>query len=303
MPQSDEPASAPFPADAPGRRVRVGPDGPFLHVVEEGPEDGPLVLLLHGFPEFWYGWRRQIAHLAARGLRVAVPDQRGYGLSDRPRGVEAYALDRLAEDAVGLARALGRERFSVVGHDWGGVVAWWLALREPGRLERLAILNAPHPGVMARYARRRPTQALRSWYVLLFQLPALPEALLGARGHRLAERALLRTSRRGTFSPEDLARYREAWSRPGAWTAMLDWYRALRLAPRLPDPRVRVPTLLLWGDRDAFLEPGLAEAARDLCDDARLVRFGRATHWLQHEEPEAVSRHLGDFLLGGSSLR
>jgi len=265
-----------------------------LHVEARGPEDGPLVVLLHGFPETGaLAWRRQVGPLAAAGLRVLVPDQRGYGRSAKPPGIDAYRLDALADDVLRLA---GERRFSLVGHDWGGVVAWWLALRNPERLERLAILNAPHPALLAGYALRHPGQLLRSWYVLAFQLPGLPEAAFRARTYRLPMRALTGTSRPGTFAPADLRAYRAAWAQPGAVTAMLNWYRALRRRRPAPARRVAVPTLILWGDKDAFLQPGLADAALALCDDGRLVRFPDATHWLQHEEAERVNRALVRFL-------
>lgn len=215
------------PIDPTTRRIPVR--GLTLSVAEAGPEDGPLTVLLHGFPETWWGWRHQIGPLAAAGLRVVAPDQRGYGLSSRPEGIAAYHLDRLADDVTGLADALGHDRFRLVGHDWGGLVAWWVAARHPDRLERLAILNAPHPDVFGAYARRHPTQALRSVYVGLFQLPGLPEALLRVGDCAALRRALTNSSRPGAFSPHDLDLYAAAWRRPGAITAMLNWYRALRL--------------------------------------------------------------------------
>ncbi|WP_448204636.1 alpha/beta fold hydrolase [Azospirillum sp. sgz302134] len=276
-------------------KVEVAP-GVRLHVIDAGPPDGPLVILLHGFPEFWYGWRRQIGALAAAGFRVLAPDQRGYGASDKPRGLDAYTTDRLAADVLRLADQAGRRTFSVVGHDWGGVVACWVALTAPDRVTRLAILNAPHPATMGGYALRHPTQAVRSLYVLAFQLPFLPERMIRARGFRMAEHALTNTSRRGTFDADDLARYREAWAQPGALTAMLNWYRAMRRGHHPPTVRVRPPTLILWGDRDRFLEKGLAEAAAALCDDARVVHMEKASHWVQHEEAERVNRELADFL-------
>jgi pimeloyl-ACP methyl ester carboxylesterase len=271
-----------------------------LHAVEAGPPDGPLAILLHGFPEFWYGWRHQIGPLAAAGLHVVAPDQRGYNLSDKPQGVAAYGIDRLAADVAGLADALGRERFDLIGHDWGGIVAWWVAARHPSRVERLAILNAPHPRVFGAYARKHPSQALRSAYIGFFQLPVVPEAALAAGDFFLLRQGLLRSSRPGAFTAEDLARYREAWREPGALAAMLAWYRALRLKPALSDDeaRIRCPTLVIWGRRDAALESGLAEASTALCDDARVIFHDRATHWVQHEEPEAVSKALVGFLTG-----
>ncbi|MBP2291511.1 alpha/beta fold hydrolase [Azospirillum rugosum] len=281
-----------------GGMVEVEP-GVRLHVIDAGPADGPLVILLHGFPEFWYGWRRQVGALAAAGFRVLVPDQRGYGMSDKPPGIDSYTTDRLAADVLALADWAGCRTFSVVGHDWGGIVAWWVALVRLDRVARLVILNAPHPATVRPYALRHPTQAARSWYVLAFQLPRLPERMMAAHGFRMAERALLGTSRPGTFDADDLACYREAWGRPGALTAMVNWYRALRRGLRPPNARVRAPTLILWGDRDRFLEQGLAEAAAALCDDARVVHMEKASHWVQHEEAARVNRDLTAFLSGG----
>ncbi|WP_156312191.1 alpha/beta fold hydrolase [Methylobacterium platani] len=280
-----EPATRPIP-------VR----GLTLNLAEAGPEDGPLTVLLHGFPETWWGWRHQIGPLAAAGLRVVAPDQRGYGQSSRPDGLAAYHLDRLADDVIGLADALGRDRIRLVGHDWGGLVAWWTAARHPDRLERVAILNAPHPDVFGAYARRHPSQMLRSFYVGLFQIPGLPEAMLRAGDCAALRRALTGLSRPGAFSVHDLDLYAAAWRRPGAITAMLNWYRALRL-PRDPAPEpIRPPVLVLWGERDTALERGLAAESLRLCREGALRYFPQATHWLQHEEPAAVNAALIGFL-------
>jgi pimeloyl-ACP methyl ester carboxylesterase len=282
--------------------LHLSTSGITLHAALAGPADGPLVVLLHGFPEFWYGWRRQIAPLAGARLHVVAPDQRGYNLSDKPAGVGAYRLDRLAQDVLDLADALGRERFAVVGHDWGGVVAWHLAARHPERIAQAAILNAPHPATLWQHARRHPAQILKSWYVGFFQLPAMPELALRAGGFWVLRRVLRRTSRPGTFSGADFDRYREAWSQPGALTGGLNWYRALRLdAGRLPPTRIRVPVRIIWGDRDAFLERGLGEAGLALCERGEIFHLPAATHWLQHEAAEEVNRLLLEFL--GSAER
>lgn len=275
----------------------VDTPGVRLHVVEAGPADGPLVVLLHGFPEFWYGWRHQVAPLARAGWRVWAPDQRGYNLSAAPPDVSAYDVDRLADDVVALLDAAGAERARVVGHDWGALVAWWLALREPERVERLAILNVPHPEAFTRFAPRAPSQLLRSWYVAFFQLPALPERAL----RRFGTRALTVTSAPGTFSDADLARYRAAWRRPGAAHGMISWYRALaRRAGRQQltpfDPTVRPPTLILWGTADVALDARLAERSLAYCPRGRLVTLPGVSHWVQHEAPEAVNRELLAFL-------
>ncbi len=275
-------------------------NGVRLHVVEAGPRDGPPVVLLHGFPELWYGWRRQIGPLAEAGFRVIVPDQRGYGRSDKPAGVAAYRIETLAADIVGLLDAAGVERASVVGHDWGAVVAWWLALAHPERVSRLAILNVPHPAVMRRHLVSSPRQMARSWYVFFFQLPGLPERFLARDGFANLARAV-RSGRRGTCTDEDLAVYREAWAQPGALTAMVNWYRAaLRTGgQRLPRIRVGVETLVLWGARDRFLGREMAGESAALCDRGQLEVFEKATHWLQHDEAEAVNDRLVRFLGGG----
>jgi len=269
-------------------------NGITLHTVLDGPEDGPVVLLLHGFPEFWYGWRQQIPALAAAGFRVLAPDQRGYNLSDRPRALSAYALDALANDALGLIDASGRERVYLVGHDWGAMVAWWVALIAPHRVQRLAILNVPHPTVMLNHITTDPAQLSRSLYAVFFQLPQLPERMMAANDWRLLARTLRETSLPGTFSDADLAEYRRAWSRPRAMTTMLNWYRALVRRPpaEVSSTRVVVPTTILWGMKDFALRAVMAEESAALCDDGELLAFPDNTHWLQHEAAAAVNEAL-----------
>lgn len=277
-------------ADAGLARARHRVNGVELHATEAGPDDGPLVILLHGFPDAWWTWRHQIGPLAEQGHRVLVPDLRGYNLSDKPPGVAAYGLDELVADVVGLADASGAATFRLVGHDWGGIVAWAVALRHPGRVERLAVLDAPHPGLGARRTLRHPTQALRSLYVGFFQIPRLPEVVLRARGFAVLRRALTASSPPGLFSPADLDRYAAAWAQPGALTAMLNYYRALRLAPNSgPPARVRPPTLLVWGGRDAFLGRHLFEESLALCDRGEGLLLDDTGHWVHLEAPDAVT--------------
>ncbi|HEY6943687.1 MAG TPA: alpha/beta hydrolase [Candidatus Acidoferrum sp.] len=267
-----------------------------LHTVTAGPQDGPVVLLLHGFPEFWYGWRKQIEPLAAAGFRVIVPDQRGYNLSSKPRDVAWYALTELVADVIAIADQLGQQKIFLAGHDWGAAVAWSTALLHPERIAKLAIVNVPHPSVMRRFLNTRLRQMLRSWYILFFQSPWLPEALFSAFDFRFGARALLSSSRPGTFSEEDLTQYRAAWSQPGALTAMINWYRAaMRYRTRFADRTVRVPTRILWGERDRFLMPEMAHESLRYCANGELFTFAEASHWLQHEEPEEVSQHLLKF--------
>ena len=272
-------------------------NGPVeLHAVAAGPPDGPVVLLLHGFPEFWYSWRNQIAPLAAAGFRVIVPDQRGYNTSSKPRGASSYALSHLISDVLAIADHLGQARIFLAGHDWGAAVAWSVALLHPQRVAKLAILNVPHPSVMRRYLKTNRRQLRRSWYMFFFQLPWLPEATFSAFHFRLGVTSLVRSSRAGTFSSDDLALYRTAWSQPGALTAMINWYRAaFRFRSKFPDSTVHVPTRILWGERDAFLLSEMAQDSLRYCDSAELYTFANASHWLQHEEPARVSELLINF--------
>ena len=267
-----------------------------LHAVAAGPKDGPVVVLLHGFPEFWYGWHRQIGPLAAAGFRVIVPDQRGYNQSSKPRGVRRYALSELTSDVMAIADQLGQRKIFLAGHDWGAAVAWSAALSHPERVAKLAILNVPHPSVMRRYLMSNRRQLRRSWYMFFFQLPFLPEALFSANNFRMGASALKNSSRAGTFTAEDLTQYRAAWSRPGAVTAMIHWYRAaFRFRAHFADRTVRVPTRILWGERDRFLLFKMAEASLRYCSDGEVISFPEASHWLQHEEPARVSELLIEF--------
>lgn len=293
----------PLPApDPPGVRTRFFdlPDV-RLHVAEAGPQEGRPVLLLHGFPEFWWGWRRQIPPLAAAGFHVVAPDQRGYNLSEKPRGLSAYSLDRLAEDVVDLLDALGADRAPVVGHDWGAAVAWWTAIRFPERVERLAILNVPHPAVMRRALRTDREQRRKSRYIAYFQLPWLPERKLAADGYRAFRAIFRKSSKPETFTEAELGRYSEAAAQPGALTGMLAWYRAaLRRPPRRPPSfRVEPPTLILWGLEDVALGPTLVDPSAALCREVEVVRFPEAGHWVLHEEPDGVTARLLAFLGAG----
>jgi len=270
-------------------------NGITLHVMQAGPEDGPLLILLHGFPEFWYCWHKQIQPLADAGYRVWVPDMRGYNLSEKPRGFSAYNLDALAADVVGLIDAAGVDQARLVGHDWGAAVSWWTASKYPKRLSKLGILNVPHHRVMADHLRTSRAQRRKSWYIYLFQLPWLPEFMMRRKNYDVLARAIRGRKKR---SPAENERYREAWSQPGALTGMVHYYRALlRDRPaRAGSKRITMPTLVIWGAQDFALGREMAQPSIDLCDDGRLVFLERATHWVQHDEPERVNELLLEFL-------
>ena len=274
-------------------RVDVG--DVTLHVVQAGPADGPPILLLHGFPEFWYAWKGVIAPLTQAGFRVILPDQRGYGDSDKPRDVAAYQVDRLGDDAAGLIAALGYERAFVVAHDWGGGVAWNLAIRHPERVAKLAILDTPHPDVESVLPKSGESRI--SWYRTFFQIPFVPEETARWGNWWLLSKSLRDSSRPGVFPEEKLALYRSAWDRDGAFGTMVNWYRAAyRFRREQPAPRrVHVPTRVLVAADDAFIPGDLTRASVQLCDDAALIELGSGTHWVVQEEPDRIARELGAF--------
>ncbi|GJG88294.1 epoxide hydrolase [Gemmatimonadetes bacterium T265] len=279
-------------------------DGVRLHYISRG--DGPVVLLLHGFPDFWYGWRHQLAPLADAGFRAVAVDLRGYNLSQRPARVADYALDRLAGDVAALARSLGGGRVHVVGHDWGGAVAWRVAARRPEAVDRLVVLNAPHPRRFWELL-GTPAQALRSWYIGAVQVPLVPEALLAARGRSLLHATWTAMHRRpGAFTDEDHARYDAAFPTASALRAALAYYRAAARGPRAtldadgpPDGDVvRAPTLVLWGEDDPALVRANAEGLERWVPDVRVQRVPGAGHFVQADAPAVVNEALVGFLRG-----
>jgi pimeloyl-ACP methyl ester carboxylesterase len=275
-------------------------NGVDLHWVEAG--EGKPVILLHGFPEFWYGWRRQIPALAEAGFRVIALDMRGYNRSSKPPEIDDYAIDKLTGDVRALIEHLGYAQASVVGHDWGAGVAWAFALLHPEKLERLVILNLPHPARMAA-GLRTLRQLMKSWYIFFFQLPWLPEALCRAGGYRALSEAFRRDPvHPGLFTEADLALYRTAWAQPGALTAMIHYYRAfLRGAKEgigLTRRRLEQPVLVLWGEQDRYLGKELADPPAALVPNVRVVRYPDSSHWVQHEKADAVNAELIRFLGG-----
>jgi pimeloyl-ACP methyl ester carboxylesterase/uncharacterized protein (DUF952 family) len=261
-----------------------------LHVALAGPPDGTPVILLHGFPELWRGWVHQIPALARAGYRVIAPDMRGYNLSSKPPARDAYHVDSLVHDIPALADALGLGPFHLVGHDWGGAVAWEVVASFPERIRTLTILNCPRVHVLLNMAKRSWAQIRRSWYILAFQPPVLGERLLLKIG---PQRLFRGSSRRGTFDHEDIEAHGTAWKQPGAATAMLNYYRAnLLRQPASRDRRIKPPTLVLWGLADQALGPELVPPTMAECDDGRLVELPGVSHWSPAEAAPQVNTEL-----------
>jgi pimeloyl-ACP methyl ester carboxylesterase len=291
----------------------VEANGLRFHVVTQGPAapgaSRGLVVLLHGFPEFWYSWRRQIPALAATGFDVAAPDLRGYNDSERPEGIEAYRITTVVEDVAGIVRGLGQElgheRACIVGHDWGGATAYAFAMIHPELTDRLCVLNAPHPALFAReFQRGNVTQLKRSWYMFLFQLPEAPERLLAADNFRMLRGMLTDSARKGTFSKADLACYMETFAKPGALQSAINWYRAA-FRGGLPSarefPKIAAPTLIIWGDGDVFLGKELTRGMRPYFSGPFSLKYlPGVSHWVQQEAPAKVNALLTRFLAGSA---
>jgi pimeloyl-ACP methyl ester carboxylesterase len=280
------------------RDLRV--NGVRLHLLEDGK--GPLVLLLHGFPETSYAWRKQLPALAAR-FRVVAPDLRGYGESERPTRVVDYRATAVVEDIVSLIRELGDGPAHVIGHDWGGGIAWATAQLHPEVVDRLVVLNCPHPARFERELRSLSRQLLRSWYILFFQLPFIPERLLLRDGAAPLARMLRGSAlRASTFSVDDLLEYRRAFSLPGAASAAINYYRALfrdAVTGRTPPSGtiIRAPTLLIWAEKDVALGTELtSDMERLFSDEFRIEYVPNTSHWVMEERPGLVNRLLIDFL-------
>jgi pimeloyl-ACP methyl ester carboxylesterase len=287
-------------------------NGVRLHYVTVG--QGPLIVFVHGFPEFWYAWRAQLAHFARDHQAVAF-DMRGHNLSSKPADVADYAMNHLVSDLAALADHLGHRRFVLVGHDWGGAVAWAFAIRHPDRLERLVIVNAPHPAIFARELRDNPAQQKASEYMLAFR-SAKAEQMLSANHYAALVQAVLGEGlARGYVTPDDREEYLKAWSQPGALTGGLNCYRAARVGPPSRDGApasgtlgvddsaavVSVPTLVIWGEKDTALLPGNLDGLDRYVPNLTVRRVPDASHWIIHEQPELINRYLRDWLNMGVS--
>jgi len=254
-------------------------------------------VLLHGFPEFWWSWRFQFPALVDAGFQVIAPDMRGYNTSEKPRHVADYAIPHLVADIRGLVRALGHDKVDLVAHDWGGAVAWNVAALAPDVVDRLAVLNCPHPTVFAR-GLRNPKQLRMSWYMAAFQLPFLPEQIL-VRRDTMTKTFRGWSTRPEHFDDDVIARFREAISQEGAARSAINYYRAARgdfAGAGTKLPRIAAKTLLVWGEEDQALGPWLVEPHRNVVDDLRIERISGASHWVQQDAPERVNELLLEFL-------
>ncbi|MBI5091216.1 MAG: alpha/beta fold hydrolase [Candidatus Hydrogenedentes bacterium] len=265
-----------------------------MHYAVAGPEAGRPIILLHGFPEFWYSWRFQIPALVQAGFRVYMPDQRGYNLTDKHG---PYDVGTLTLDIAQFQDALGIARCPIAGHDWGAVVAWAFAARFPERVEKLVVMNGPHPNAYLDACRRHFAQIRKSWYIYFFQLPWLPERMIRRNDFAVLNRVF----RALRMSPEDVQRYKAALSQLGALTAMIGWYRAMvrglvRSRFAAPHARITAPTCVIWGERDVALDRACNETLPHYVDDLRIHYLPNANHWVQMHRPDEVNSLLLSFL-------
>lgn len=283
-------------------------NGVKLHYAKSGT--GQLMLFLHGFPEFWYAWKDQLDEFGRDHLAVA-PDMRGYNLSSKPPEVEQYRIPLLVEDVRALASHLGHDatrKFVLVGHDWGGVIAWVYAIAHPETIEKLVIVNAPHPAIFQRELRENPAQQKASTYMLMFRGPDA-EKTLSANDHQMLVNIVLGQGlKQGFFTEADKKAYLEAWSQPGALTGGLNYYRAAQVGPpsaaqpatdaafALPATKVNVPTLVIWGEKDTALLTGNLDGLDTHVSQLTVKRIPDGTHWVIHEKPAEVNRYIREFI-------
>lgn len=283
-------------------------NGVKLHYVCSG--SGKLMLFLHGFPEFWYEWKNQLAEFGQDYFAVA-PDMRGYNLSDKPESLADYQVDVLVDDVKALADHLGYSKFTLIAHDWGGAIAWVFALKYPSYLEKLIIINAPHPIVFQRELIENPAQQEASQYMLVFR-SEVAESMLSSENYALlVQNTLSEGLEKGFFTEEDKQAYLAAWSQPGALTGGLNYYRAAEVGPpsseddksrltafssNFPDPIIQVPTLVIWGEKDPYLLLGNLEGLSDYVPNLTIKRIEDGSHWVVHEQPKLVNQYIREFI-------
>ncbi|MEQ9667899.1 alpha/beta fold hydrolase [Coleofasciculus sp. G2-EDA-02] len=271
-------------------------NGVKLHYVTQG--EGKLMLMLHGFPEFWYSWRHQIPEFA-KDYKVVALDLRGYNDSDKPKDLSAYRITELVNDIKGVIQGLGDESCVLVGHDWGGMIAWYVAYTYPELVDKLIVLNIPHPAKFTQALRSNPQQLLRSWYVFLFQLPLLPELLLQWDDYQLIASSFIDMAiDKSAFSEADLNAYKDAAAKRGAITAMLNYYRNAfsGLFNQNQWDILQIPTLMIWGENDTALGKELTYNTKDYVQYFQIRYIPNCSHWVQQEQPQLVNQYMGEFL-------
>lgn len=270
-------------------------NGVKLHYVTQG--NGALMLMLHGFPEFWYSWRHQISEFALDHQVVAL-DLRGYNDSDKPKEQSAYVMDEFIKDIEGVITGLGYDKCVLVGHDWGGAIAWHFAYSRPQMVEKLIVLNMPHPAKMAE-GLRTPGQLLRSWYMFFFQLPEIPEALIQASDYQLIETAFTaELVNKNAVTKTDIEAYKNAVSKRGALTAMLNYYRNIPRQRMLSTDWsiLEVPTLMIWGESDVALGKELTYNTQAYVRNLQIKYIANAGHLVQQEQPQLVNQYIREFV-------
>ncbi|MGB3492950.1 MAG: alpha/beta hydrolase [Elainellaceae cyanobacterium] len=275
--------------------THVTTNGIRLHCVEQG--EGSLMLMLHGFPEFWYSWRHQIREFSS-SYKVVAPDLRGYNDSEKPAQVSDYQMSVLVEDVKGLIDAYACDRCILVGHDWGGAIAWQTAYAYPELIDQLIVMNLPHPAKFFE-GLQTPQQLLRSWYIFFFQLPAMPEWAIAWNDYELIEKIFKGTAvNPDAFSREDINAFKDAAAKRGALTAMVNYYRNILRADTIRKdwPVLSIPTLMIWGEDDTALGLELTHGTDRYVEDLTLQYIPNCSHWVQQEQPDQVNQYMRDFL-------
>lgn len=270
-------------------------NGIKLNVVQCGQEEKQAIMFLHGFPEFWYGWKKQINFFCQESFHVVVPDQRGYNLSEKPESIKAYTLEKLAKDIAELIQSLGLKEVYLVGHDLGAGVAWELADRYSELIKKVVIISMPHPEVMSFTLKNSFVQFLKTIYIFLVQLPWLPEMIMKLTNFALLRWGMCLSARKDTFSKRDMEEYMMSWKRDGALTSMFNWYRAARYYKPYRKTKIKVPTLIIWGEKEKFLSKKMAIQSLKMCEKGQINVIKGGTHWLHHEKSEEVNKVILEF--------
>jgi len=264
-----------------------------LHTVIIGA--GEPIVLLHGFPDFWYGWKN-VMHQLKEDFQLVVPDTRGINLSDKPVGIENYKIDVLVEDVKELANKLNLTRFTLVGHDWGGAISWAFAYKYPRLLKKLVIINAPHPKVFSKKIRNNAKQRRSSGYIFQLLKPGGEQSLLQNDMMGLKAAVFGTTRKRGAFTEEDKQKYIESWSQPNSILSGVNYYRANRSIEQSSGV-IKVPTLVIHGMKDNFVRPTVLEGLSEFVTNLQIVKAEKSSHWVMHDEPELVTSSIKDFVL------